>query len=246
MDFLTRGDAVTIFGRRIPVSALAVAATILAAYMVMRARSRGGNVAAVGATPATSNALSTVAPPSISSTYDPNAAAISQLDQSQNDLLGQLQQIQNQLAANATPPAPAPAPATAPANTIPTGLAYGGSGFGYFGDPTKTAGITESIGGQSYEEVPWSPTMNANNWAGVYYQPAPGVFAPAAGAVLQPGTPLFMLGPGGTTSTTGGKGGIKGAAGTVSAYGWSSRGPVHGRVRSSAYRHPSNPLAAAA
>lgn len=267
MDFLTRGDAINVFGRRVPISFLAVAATLLAAYMVLRARNKGSNIVSAGtapaqssavanpysgfADPATSQALGLMAPASVSSTYDPNAAAIAQLQQSQQDILDQLAQT--------TPTTPTTTPSTSTSPGSSSGPTYG-----------PTSGGTYSLIQGGYQAVA------ADSAAGlpIYYQPVPGgpyvqiptqdiypgsgynqtfVFTPGGATPGGPAPTPASVGPaaplvsnGGLQPTWLGRGAIHGGAGKVVAFGWTHKGPVRGRVRLSAFRHPGNPLAPAA
>lgn len=258
MDFLTRGDAINIFGRRVPISFLAVAATVLAAYMVLRARSKGANIVAAGSPapapaagagysaytdPATSQALGLLAPASVSSTYDPNAAAIAQLEQSQQEILNQLA---NQL--GMATPAPPPAATQAPSAPGPTyGPTSGGTYSAITGGYTAVAADSaaglpiyyQPVAGGPYVQVPTQDIYPGSGYTQTY------VFTPTQPKATTPQLigPPAPLASGGTWL---GSGSIRGGAGKVVAYGWTHRGPVRGRVRMSAFRHPGNPLAPAA
>lgn len=255
MDFLTRGDAINILGRRVPISFLAVAATVLAAYMVLRARSRGSNIVAAGTpapAPATSQALGLVAPPSVSSTYDPNASAIAQLQQSQQEILNQLsQQVGATTAATAPPPPPTLSPLVMPV----TG-AYGQQPHEWY---VSSSGVlwqkwTDTGSGQTYQQPissGWDPAQQLNasvagGFATVTGRSPTGsalTATQAVGSSVWSGTGAAL--PAGVSAAPG-AGAIKGGAGKVIAYGWTHRGPARGRVAMSAFRHPGNPLAPAA
>jgi len=139
LGFLTRGDAIDIAGHKIPVSVLAVVATLLAAFLVLRARSKGSQLAAVGtpaSTPSAVDASGTTT--GFASGYDPNAAAIADLQQGQTALASTLAQMQ------ATP---TPATSSAPAGSVPTPV-IGPDKVSFHIDPSGALLATYSAGGK--------------------------------------------------------------------------------------------------
>jgi len=103
-------DAVNLFGHKVPVSMLGVAAAVLGALLVLHARSSGGNVVSAGSTstPASSTSGSTYS----SSAYDPDAEAIA-------DLQASVTSLNNELSAlSSTPAATTPTSTTTPSPIV--------------------------------------------------------------------------------------------------------------------------------
>lgn len=112
-------DALIVDGHELPVSMLAVVGTIIAALLVLRARSSGANVVAVG-TPAaasTTPAQTALTSPVDLAPYNADSAALSTLESSVNSLQNTVAGLQTAPPPAVTAPTPTPAPAPAPAPT---------------------------------------------------------------------------------------------------------------------------------
>jgi hypothetical protein len=175
--FDVMGDSIDIGGHRIPVSVLALVATVAGIFLVLRARASGSNVVSAGtaaAAPASTGYSSTA--------YDPNAAAISDLQNAVTSLAAQISQMQ------ASTPSPTsdttPTPLTENFVTVPNAAAN---------DALAASGITQyqNIGGyfvpvaigKNTKGAPEAQTGLPNQ---VTYFLAPGQTAPTSGPI--PGT----------------------------------------------------------
>jgi len=89
-------DALLIGGHEVPMSALAIGATAVGGLLVLRARKKGGNVAAAGQ-PANSVTATNLGP------YDPANAGVSADSEAISQLQNELAMIEGALTANQTP-----------------------------------------------------------------------------------------------------------------------------------------------
>jgi hypothetical protein len=184
-------DAVILFGKEVPVPiAVAVVGGLGALLLFLRAKSSGSNVISAGTTAAPQTASSTA--------YDPDSQAIADLQTAVTDLA-------NEIPAPTSAVASTPSPAVATAPAAPPVGPFAGSGYG---PDTGASGVESGLttAGQA-ENFVWASSAGVVNGllsSGqmVYYQPTPGVFAPAPGQASAPnagpigaGTALFYATP---------------------------------------------------
>ncbi len=103
-------DAVNLFGHKIPVSMLGVAAAALGALLVLRARSTGSKVVSAGTEPSAATTYS-------STSYDPDAQAIADLQSTVTQLGSTVSSLSSAAPASAVSDAPAPVVSVANAGT---------------------------------------------------------------------------------------------------------------------------------